>query len=147
MIYPNMESEFTHSYLERLMGHLDVCKDVCDDFGVNTVLTPFTEKKIGRDVVVGFTVKSFRNPNKVGTLASDGNFEFAPDPMWDNDDDWDLVEQQIAADCAEYTDEDEIDNSNLPDIEELIPDNDGKIVDVTKAWVSLINILKLRGTW
>ena len=137
MRYPNMESEFSPSYLERLMGHLDVCKDVCDDFGVNTVLSPFTEKKMGRDTVVGFTVKSFRNPNKVGTLANDGNFEFEFDPMWDNDDDWDLVEKQIAADCAEFAEEDDIDNSNLPEIEDLIPDNDEQIVDVTKAWVSL----------
>ena len=92
---------------------------------------------MGRDTVVGFTVKSFRNPNKVGTLANDGNFEFEFDPMWDNDDDWDLVEKQIAADCAEFAEEDDIDNSNLPEIEDLIPDNDEQIVDVTKAWVSL----------
>ena len=131
-----MESELTPSYLEKLMGHLDVCKDVCDDFGVNTVLFPFTETKMGRDTVTGFTVKSFRNPNKIGTFSSDGELEFAPDPMWDNDDDWDLVEQQIAAESAEYADEDGEDIDDMPQIEDVVPNDDDKIIDITKTWVS-----------
>lgn len=127
------------------MGHLDDCKDVCDDFGVNTVLTPYTETIMGRITVTGFTVKSFKDRNKVGTLVSDGNFQFAPDPMWDNDDEWDLLEKDIAEMASEdgdydssnvVKDGDELDNTSLPEIVNKIPDDNDVIIDITKKWVN-----------
>lgn len=156
VIYPDMKDQFTPSYLERLNNHLDECKDVCDDFGVNTIISPYTETNMGRTEVVGFTVKSYKDPNKIGTLVSDGNFQFAPDPMWDNDEDWDALEEKIRAAAAEdeesyndgleEDDEEEEDGESaaaakpepevLPEIENKIPDDDGLIIDVTKAWVN-----------
>ena len=61
ILFPNMKAMFSPSYLTKLMGHLDVCKDVCDYFGTKTVLLPFIQDNI----VEGFIVKSYRNPNKM----------------------------------------------------------------------------------
>ncbi len=141
-----MQSEFTQSYLERLMGHLDVCKDVCDDFGVNTILTPYTETIMGRSTITGFTVKSYKERSKVGTLVSDGNFEFAPDPMWDDDSEWDALEKEIQ-EAAKLDEEYDIatatktsssgddDMKDLPEIVNKIPDDDDTLIDITKKWV------------
>ena len=169
VLYPNMEAQFSSdpTYLERLMGHLDACKDVCDNFGVNTILSPIIVQDVdskGRtgNVVTGFTVKSYKDPNKIGTFASDGNFEFAPDPYFDNDD-WDILDEQIRLaaeeDAADNDDLDEDDgyssgagdvnasasgsgsddegkdSAPLPDIVDKIPDSDEKIINVSKTWV------------
>lgn len=142
-----MEEELTQPFLERLMGHFDVCKDVCDDFGVNTVLTPHTQTKMGRQTVVGFTVKSYRDRQKIGTLASDGNFEFAPDPMWDNDDEWDALELEIAKTAKEDSESDDGDlegggefgvttMEGLPEIVDKVPEDDDVLIDITKKWVN-----------
>lgn len=149
-----MQSQFTQSYLERLIGHLDVCKDVCDDFGVNTILTPYTQTIMGRTTITGFTVKSFKDRNKIGTLVSDGNFQFAPDPMWDNDDEWDALEKEIARAARDEEemydnpddndgvsnggtlDEDAMIMKGLPEIVNKIPDEDDTIVTITKTWVN-----------
>ena len=144
-----MEALFTSdpTYLERLMGHLDACKDVCDNFGVNTILSPIISSK---NVVTGFTVKSYKDPTKIGTFASDGNFEFAPDPYFD-DSDWDILDEQIRLAAAEEAaDNDDLDGSAagggasgegedsepLPEIVDKIPDSDEKIIDVSKTWVN-----------
>jgi hypothetical protein len=136
------------TYLELLLGHLDVCKDVCDDFGVNTVLSPLRKQdgKNAAPVVVGFVVKSYRDPNKVGTFASDSNgeFQFAPDPYFD-DEDWDVLEDQIRAlaeEDAELDGDDEMDESDwrkdLPEVVDRIPEEEDVIVDVSKKWVDKI---------
>jgi len=155
VLYPQMEQPLSSStYLELLMGHLDVCKDVCDDFGINTVLSPLQERIGGKNVVVGFSVKSYRDPNKVGTFSSDGDLQFAPDPYFD-DDDWDILEEQIRAaamedeelDDDDDDDDDEQDGNendendwrkDLPDIVEKIPVDDDEIVNVSKKWVDKI---------
>jgi len=135
--YPIMSKRFTSDFLERLMGHLDVCKDVCDDFGVNTILTPYTEEKNGRTQVVGFTVKSYKDQSKVGTFSSKGEMEFAPDSFFGSDDDWDLLDEQIRLQAAEEEEEDDEEEGDpLPEIVDKVPDNDDKIIDITKAWVS-----------
>lgn len=137
--YPDMEDKFTPSFLESVMGHLDVCKDVCDDFGVNTIISPVQENKMGKSTVTGFTVKSYKVPNKVGTFASDGNFNFAPDPFFDNDD-WDALEDQIRATAQQEEDDDDedLDIYSLPEIVNKIPDNDEILLDVTKKWVNKV---------
>ena len=128
-----MEATFTPSFLERLDAHLDVCKDVCDDFGVSVLLLPFESD----GSIKGFTVKSFRQPGKQGTLASDGNFNFAPDPFWDNDEDWDAIASQIEEEAKLY-DEDEGDDDieNFPEIVNKIPDDDDEIIEISKKWVN-----------
>lgn len=145
VLYPNMEQQFASdlTYLERLMGHLDACKDVCDDFGINTILSPIQETKKGRKVVTGFTVKSYKDPNKIGTFSSDGDFKFAPDPFFD-DADWDALEDKIRAaaeEDAENNDneEEELDEEEpLLEIVDKIPDSDDKIIDLSKKWVNKI---------
>lgn len=147
VLYPNMEALFSSdpTYLERLMGHLDACKDVCDNFGVNTILSPIISN---RNVVTGFTVKSYKDPTKIGTFASDGNFEFAPDPYFD-DSDWDILDEQIRLAAEEdAADNDDLDgfaagdtgegedSEPLPDIVDKIPDSNEKIINVSKTWVN-----------
>jgi hypothetical protein len=141
-MYPQMKDQLTQSYLERLLGHLDVCKDVCDDFGVNTILSPYTETIMGRTTVTGFTVKSYKDRSKLGTLVNDGNFEFAPDPMWDDDGEWDALEAEIARAAAEDAEENDFDTGeeddelgNLPEIVNKVPDDDDTLIDITKKWV------------
>jgi len=135
--FPEMLSSLTRDYVERLMGHLDVCKDVCDDFGVNLVLTPYTVSKMGRDTITGFTVKSYKSTNKIGTLPTDGDFNFAYDPLWDDDEDWSNIEANIEAEVAGF---DELESKSegeneLVEIENRIPDDDEEIIEVTKKWV------------
>mmetsp|Transcript_11287 Transcript_11287/g.15632 ORF Transcript_11287/g.15632 Transcript_11287/m.15632 type:complete len:603 (-) Transcript_11287:299-2107(-) len=124
-IFPEMISLLNNpSYLQRLMGHLDTCKDVCDDFGVNTILIPFKERR----QITGFTVKSYRNPNR---LNQDGEYQFDPDPFWDDDEEWDF--SGLDDDDGEDV---KTELSDLPDIEDPIPQDDEKITDITRNWVS-----------
>lgn len=136
MCFPNMEKKFTQSFLDRLTAHMDVCKDVCDDFGTSVLLVPY----VSDGVMKGFTVKSFRQPGKTGTLANDGNFNFAPDPFWDDDDDWDLIAKQIKEENEMYEEEDDDEAiiETYPEIENKIPDNDDEIIDISKKWVNKI---------
>jgi len=134
IVFPQMEEQLTPDYIERLMGHLDMCKDVCDDFGVNTVLSPYVVKHMGRSKVKGFTVKSYRSENSIGTLPSDGQYEFAYDPLWDDDDSWSNVEESIK---GQVDDEEEMEGDGEDDLPEVdaLPDDDEEIIDITKNWV------------
>ena len=108
------------------MDHLDQCKDVCDDFGTNTILSPHVVKEMGLDKVAGFTVKSYRSEGAVGTLPSDGEYKFGYDPMWDNDEEWDQVEEEIQA---------ELNEDGVSEVVDNVPQDDEEIVDTTKNWV------------
>jgi len=133
--FPNFESKFTPSFLDRLTAHMDVCKDVCDDFGISVVLVPYSSN----GVMKGFTVKSFRQPGKTGTLSNDGNFDFAPDPLWDNDDDWDIIDKQIKEENKKYEEEEDDDiTDDFPEIDNKIPEDDTEIIDISKKWVNKI---------
>jgi len=137
--FPEMEETLTPDYLERLTGHLDMCKDVCDDFGVNTVLSPHVVSRMGRNYVAGFTVKSYRSENAIGTLPSDGDYQFAYDPLWDDDEDWSHVAASIEEQAAQYDEEveevEEVEGAELPGIVNPIPDEDEELVRLTKNWV------------
>lgn len=114
----------TPKYLNVLLGHLDSCKDVCDHFGITTALIPY--HKGGK--ILGFTIKSHRNPNRKELE----NFEFEYDPMWDDGTDFDALysgidDELIAEEKKQY---------NYPEIENKIPDDDDKIIGITKKWVS-----------
>ena len=114
-----MEKEFTPRYLNLVTAHLDSCKDVCDHFGIQTVVVPFIEDKR----VKGFTVKSYRNPDK-----DPDALEFEYDPFWDDGEDWNY---------EGVDDEDgDTEEKKFPDIVDKIPDDDEKIIDITKTWVS-----------
>jgi len=69
-----MQEKLTPRYLNQLLAHLDVCKDVCDHFGMTTALVPYQQDA----KITGFTVKSFRNPDKKD------DFGFGYDPFWDD---------------------------------------------------------------
>ena len=121
------------TFVAKLMAHLDACKDVCDNFGVNTVLVPVLEPNSNNKVVQGFTVKSWRNPNSnaFGTFGGDAdNMQFAPDPFWDDDEEWDFSELDDENEMSN-----EFGNAVLPEIEELVPQDDTVIVDLSKNWV------------
>lgn len=121
--FPEMQDQFSPTYLNVLMGHLDSCKDVCDSFGIMTSIVPYTKGRI----VTGFTIKSFRNPDK-----NPDSYEFDYDPMWDDGDDWshegvdDEYDDEIQGEFAKF---------NLPEIENPVPDDDDEIINVSKTWV------------
>ena len=128
------------TFVAKLMAHLDACKDVCDNFGVNTILVPlWGPDPSGRNnkIVNGFEVKSYRNPNNLsgfGTFSQgkDGSdMKFAPDPFWDDDEEWDFS-------GIDEEEEDGKSNSkaaDLPQIETLVPQDDDAIIDLSKKWV------------
>lgn len=127
------------------MHHLDVCKDVCDSFGVDVTLLPYTESNMGRSTITGFTVKSYRNPSKIGTLPQDGDYKFSPDPFWDDDEDWSALQQSLveAEEMDDLGVEDNMSSSSnwsdLPDlVGPVVPEEDDTIFDVTKKWVWLL---------
>jgi hypothetical protein len=118
VVYPDMEKEFTPSFVNRLMGHLDACKDVCDHFGIKTILVPYLEKA----KVVGFTAKSYSDPGE------DEEMTFDYDPLWDD------------AEIGDYegidAEEDGGATDKYPEIVNKIPDDDDQIIGLTKTWVS-----------
>jgi hypothetical protein len=137
VIYPQMEEEFKKpKYLNLLFAHLDACKDVCDHFGITTTLIPYKRK--GR--IVGFTVQSFRNPDRTKSSLSSSSssdddengsdIEFDYDPFWDDGTDFAALYDGI--------DDDDMVPDPYPAIENKIPDHDETIIDITKSWVSSV---------
>lgn len=136
VMFPNMASLSDPSFVAKLMAHLDACKDVCDNFGVNTVLVPIVESNNeGKRVVRGFAVKSYRNPyNVAGTYSSDASqMTFAPDPFWDDDEEWDFGGGGTENDDNNLLGGDH--DPNLPEISNLIPADDSVVIDLTQKWV------------
>ena len=126
VLYPMMEKQLnSQKYLTMFMGHLDGCKDVCDHFGITTAIVPYRQE--GK--IAGFTVKSYRNPDK-----DPDAFDFAYDPFWDDGTDferlYDGIDDELEADA--------IKEANLPEIENKIPDDDDLIIGITKNWVEKI---------
>lgn len=131
VMFPHMDSLQNGEYVTKLLGHLDTCKDVCDNFGVNTVISPYMQAG-ATSKVIGFTVKSYRNPNMAGTFNDDASsMKFAPDPFWDEDEVWDFSE----LDSDEVLTEEEKKLKSLPEIEDRIPSDDSLVVDISKKWV------------
>ena len=118
MIYPEMQEKFAEPrFLNLLMAHLDACKDVCDNFGITTTLLPY--QKEGK--IVGFTVKSFRNPEKKD------DFDFDYDPFWDDGTDFEALYDGI--------DDEDMPKDKFPEIVDKVPSDDEKIISITKSWV------------
>mmetsp|Transcript_7833 Transcript_7833/g.19415 ORF Transcript_7833/g.19415 Transcript_7833/m.19415 type:complete len:662 (-) Transcript_7833:205-2190(-) len=127
IMFPKMSSKLSEpTFVAKLMAHLDACKDVCDNFGVNTVLVPCVEPTSNR--VQGFTVKSYRNPyNTAGTYSGDASqMRFAPDPFWDDEEEWDFGGEDDDVDEQE---------DGLPQIVNAVPQEDDVVVDLSKKWV------------
>lgn len=134
------------TFVAKLMAHLDACKDVCDNFGVNTVLVPVwgnDPTRTNNKIVHGFTVKSYRNPDAgefmgFGTFSQDGSdMKFAPDPFWDDDEEWDFSgideeEDGSGTSSASSKGGDDV----MPQIETLVPTDDTTIIDLTQKWVN-----------
>jgi hypothetical protein len=130
VLFPHMEQLSNGNYVTKLLAHLDACKDVCDNFGVNTIIAPHLQPGT-TSKVIGFTVKSYRNPNAAGTFNDDAaNMKFAPDPFWDEDEVWDFS----GLDVDELTDQ-EKKLKSLPEIEDRIPTDDDVIIETSKRWV------------
>lgn len=126
VVYPKMEDKLNDSkFFNILLGHLDACKDVCDNFGITTVLVPYRQD--GK--IVGFTVKSYKSKNK-----ELDNFEFEYDPFWDDGTDF----EELYGGIDDELEEEAKKTLRLPDIENKIPDDDDKILDITKVWVAKI---------
>lgn len=126
VIYPQMEDELNQQppkYLNNLLAHLDHCKDVCDHFGITTVLVPYYDKQTKR--IIGFTSKSFKNPKG----RPEDDFEFEYDPMWDDGTDFDSLYKS--------TEDDEIEDP-YPEIVNKVPDDDEEIIERSKDWVQVI---------
>ena len=118
----------TPRFLNAVLGHLDVCKDVCDHYGISTTLVPHQQAD---STVVGFTAKSFRDPG--GSDTTDGTLEFAYDPFWDDGTDFDNLYEGID---DEYETANPRPKEKYPEIEDPVPDDDEQLVTVTKAWVA-----------
>jgi hypothetical protein len=126
-----MGDKLTPQFLNVVTAHLDACKDVCDFFGVTTVLVPYV--KDGR--VQGFTVKSYRKPGH-----DPNQLEFEYDPFWDDADDWNY--EGIDAEYEKEADENASDEKEpvveYPEIVNKIPDSDEEIEQLSKDWVAKI---------
>jgi hypothetical protein len=106
VLYPQLSTKLSNRiYLSKIIAHLDACKDVCDNFGIDTILLPYISSSSSSDESdgnvdgrsYGFTVKSYRNSlsGGAGTMSQDihllgGTMKFAPDPFWDDDEEWDF---------------------------------------------------------
>jgi hypothetical protein len=131
VLYPELEGELRKPrYLNLIMAHLDICKDVCDHFGMTTSLVPYVEK--GK--LVGFSAKSFRNPDQL--QAGDEGFDFQYDPFWDDGTDYGkLYEGVDAEEEAKEAKAGKPIKEALPTIEIPVPDDDEVLLRTTKSWV------------
>jgi hypothetical protein len=139
VLYPQMENEYLNNprFMNLLFAHLDVCKDVCDHFGITTTLTPYREKKFGNKIS-GFKVQSYRNPATITGGEDDGGgenndkdeFQFEYDPLWDDGTDFEALYDGI----------DDVDMvpDKYPAIEKLVPDSDDEIIELSKNWVAAV---------
>jgi hypothetical protein len=142
VVYPEMEAKLQEPrYLNLFMAHLDHCKDVCDHFGISTALVPYTQN--GK--IVGFTAKSFKKSKGGGGGARDDGdmdgteekedededeYSFDYDPMWDDGTDFEALYNGI--------DDEDMATDPYPAIETPIPDDDDKIIELSKQWVQAL---------
>eukprot|EP00978_Attheya_sp_CCMP212_P032559 scaffold127838_cov46-Attheya_sp.AAC.1 len=121
------------------MGHLDACKDVCDDFGTKTVLLPYRPNE-QNPKVTGFTVKSYRNPksgnnnNDDGVEEEEDEYQFDYDPFWDDGNELDHS-AFLGDDDDDDKDGSAVEQQNYPEIVNKVPSDDEEIVDLSKRWV------------
>merc|ERR1711957_510610 len=127
-MYPNMVERMNDPrFMNPLMAHLDACKDVCDHFGITTVLLPYHDPNDnGR--IGGLTVKSYRNPD-----SDPDSYEFEYDPFWDDGTDFEDLYEGLDDELVE-----EAEKNDLPPIKNRIPDDDDEIMDITKSWVKKV---------
>lgn len=143
VIYPNMAAKLSdQGYLSKLLAHLDVCKDVCDSFGIDTILVPYVENDSSNNTMYGFMVKSYRNPlGMVGTMGQEEGMKFAPDPFWDEDEEWDFAQmeddtEEAGMDMMRMTNIDAPSNMIATPSHLLLPKDDDQIVSITETWVA-----------
>ena len=115
--------------MSRLINHLDTCKDVCDDFGINSVIVP---KLNENQIVIGFTVKSYSDissNNDQDELDETGGYKFQNDEYWNDDFDFEI-------DPALLYDEDELVEEANREKENALPDDEGvtddAMIEITK---------------
>lgn len=133
-LFPKMLEKFAdHVFMTRLMHHFDVCKDVCDDFGITIHLIPKRDEESGQ--TLGFTVKSYGDPissNELDANDDTGGYKFKNDPMWN--DDVEITDYGALFDDDDDDYGDETTARLLP-----LPDDDGvtdeTMISVTKNWV------------
>lgn len=138
-IYPKLDLK-KPGYLNCIVNHLNACKDVCYNFGINCAVVPYlmddhgnevdsTRENLSTCVVAGFTVKSYAGLYADGgadSADSAGSYEFGYDPMWaEDEDEWELDPALL-----------EGDDDDDAYFEHHVPDGDDEIYDVTKTWVS-----------
>lgn len=126
LLFPEMGEQMTPRLLNLVTAHLDSCKDVCDFFGISTTLQPY----VLDGKVKGFTVKSFRNPDR-----DPDNMEFEYDPFWDEADDWDYEGIDAEYEKEEAPDADKVE---YPEIVNKVPDDDKEIEKLSQDWVAKI---------
>lgn len=144
ILFPNMQDKLSNqTFLQRLMNHLDTCKDVCDEFGISVLLLP-NVGNVGIDdanadktnmAITGFTVKSYRDPSSLndsdGELDETGGYKFQNDNFWDDDFDFEIDPALLEAD------DDEEYKSSI--IEKELPSDEGvtddDMIEVSKRWV------------
>ena len=144
IFYPNMKEQLSSiDYLGKLMGHFDMCKDICDDFGTYTMLIPkmapgHSEE---RSDVEGFIIKSYKTEEAdaaISGLDETGGFKFTQgyDPFWDDDLEIDPSYFEDEEDHKDGGGDGDDDGVLLPEIENEVPDNDQEIVETSKRWVA-----------
>jgi hypothetical protein len=137
ILFPSMKEQLSSpNYLLALLNHLDVCKDVCDTFGITTLAIPK-----GTD---GFTIKSYKTKNAYNAASPSDDYQFAPDPLWD-DEDFELLYGSMYKQLENEDDEQQLNSTDdssmntppaLPEIENPIPSTDEEIVSITQTWVN-----------
>lgn len=139
VVFPNMAKDLASpTFMARLMNHLDVCKDVCDDFGISILLMPYQH---GTSVTQGFTVKSYSDPlssNSEGEVDETGGYLFENDEYWDDDFDFKIDPEMLK--LGRDGDDDDYDHGESVGDEMPLPDDEGvtddAMIATTKDWVN-----------
>eukprot|EP00590_Aulacoseira_subarctica_P003298 CAMPEP_0172425742 /NCGR_PEP_ID=MMETSP1064-20121228/33812_1 /TAXON_ID=202472 /ORGANISM="Aulacoseira subarctica , Strain CCAP 1002/5" /LENGTH=501 /DNA_ID=CAMNT_0013168899 /DNA_START=139 /DNA_END=1644 /DNA_ORIENTATION=+ len=134
ILFPSMTDQLSNpNYFQALLNHLDVCKDICDTFGITTLAIPAKKS--------GFTIKSYKTKNAYNAASASDDYQFTPDPYWDDDNFEPLygaMYNQLDDEDKEKSEEDIQKDPKiiLPEIENPIPSSDEELVCITQTWVS-----------
>ncbi|EKX50804.1 hypothetical protein GUITHDRAFT_103393 [Guillardia theta CCMP2712] len=105
--------------VNKLVGHLEVCKDCCESFGSTVTLRVISR---GEQESPYFQIKSIQ-----GTANSDGFDE-------DDDDDWDILSKYADLLDGEETTPAEIELEKLTQV----PEDDAEVLKIIRDWVNVI---------
>jgi hypothetical protein len=125
VMIPEVDSLSDRRVLQDVYDHLELCQDCCESFGQNVAIFPIPAGKDGSPAAA-FEVRPIRGGSGKGSSQE----EFGYDPLWDDDDDWDIDRSML----PEGYEMEESQNIVKAELLNSVPDSEEEILRITKTW-------------